>query len=151
MPKYIRIDNESDLAWIQSLFERQLVKSRSGKSKIAPEDIEVIERLAESFNKIADVSDMLAIVNEDHTEELAQEIIEKEAKPKRKRRTKAEMAEERKGALCKKHPKYTAQRAPRSLTECKGCWAAYKRMTTPYDYERARKKWLKRRREADAN
>ena len=122
MAKYIKIENDDDFTFLFNMFERARGRIRKEISVLDIEQSATVMRIYEALH-MSDSS---------NTQEFtAAEEIKESPKAKNKP-TKAPgspsnvKATRLKSDLCHDHPYYGAVKVPRH--DCKGCWAAYKKM-----------------------
>lgn len=132
MTIFIPIEAEEDLEWLRTILGNSVQKLKEGGGTELHDAMLNIVRLNDAVNSVLTLQDLV-----DQFDELKAKEPEK---PKRKRRTKAQIEEETKGlpTYCSEHTTYGAQRPPRR--ECEECWSAYKKLH-PLEYDQARRKF----------
>lgn len=135
--KYIRIDHDDDLLFLQGIFSRGKAKLKNKTSQMADQG-ENILRVDEALSAPLTPEDVAA----DAAKVLAEAPPPPEKKP-RKGSTPVTTYE-----LCKNHTTYGARKRP--TRDCEGCWAAYKLMNPlQYDVKRREYEHQKRMKQED--
>jgi hypothetical protein len=133
--KYIRIDHDDDLLFLQGLFSRGRAKLKAKTSQLADQG-ENILRIDEALSAPLSPKE----VAEDAAKALA------EAPPPPKKGAKKPSTPVATYDLCKDHATYGARKRP--TRDCEGCWAAYKQMNPLlYDVKRREYEHQKRMKE----
>jgi hypothetical protein len=132
MAKYIRLELEEDLIFLQNMFNRAVNKIKNNISSFDLDQAEVICRVHDALHSAANTNEALSLgVPREEIESHA-----KVSKPAQEKRVKKQSVTKVKSNLCTTHPYYGAVRAPQQ--DCEGCWKAYKSMN-PNTYSRKRK------------
>jgi len=131
MAKYIRLELEEDLIFLQNMFNRAVNKIKNNVSSFDLDQAEIIYRVHDALHSAADVESASAL-----GVPVSQLKIDTDNKPLRQKSTKKKQPSKIKLNLCETHPYYGAVRAPQQ--DCQDCWQAYKNMN-PNTYSRKRK------------
>jgi len=132
MAKYIRLELEEDLIFLQNMFNRAVNKIKNNVSSFDLDQAEVIYRVHDALHSAASTEEAVSLGVPQ--EEIAS--ISKTTKSVAEKRNKKKPISKVKSNLCTTHPYYGAVRAPQQ--DCEGCWTAYKNMN-PNTYSRKRK------------
>lgn len=132
MAKYIRLELEEDLIFLQNMFNRAVHKIKNNISSFDLDQAEVIYRVHDALHSAANTEEAisLGVPQEEITSTAKSAKITSAKRDKKKSISKVKLN------LCTTHPYYGAVRAPQQ--DCQGCWAAYKNMN-PNTYSRKRK------------
>lgn len=132
----IKIEDKDDLDLMKSLFEGSVRKIKGGTTLFDDESAARILRIYESLTNASEIPT-------ESTPEVRQDDTGKGKKNKGSGRGQSKTTNNFVPNLCSDHPSYGAIRPPR--TDCKGCWAAYKRMN-PTKYSLAKRDFDRRER-----
>ena len=141
MAYYIKIDTKQQFEFIKRIVENSHVKMHSNVGAYV-EYIDIVDALKEAFDNPVDFR---AVGQSIQKEE--EKILEAATKSKTVNKTRKKLpAVAKLPSLCEDHPTFRAMRAPR--TDCKTCWAAYKRLN-PTKWANAHRKFLRTQRQAN--
>jgi hypothetical protein len=144
MAKYVRFEDNKDLAWLQNVVDRYVLRIKTNPSMHLGDDIEVILRIHDSLHSAADVTEaeQMGVPSKVIETDVQLEASKKTARKADKARTKTIVPN-----LCKKHPTYGGQRV--TSRDCDECWKVYKSFN-PLEYDRKRRDFLRKRKTATA-
>ena len=148
MPYFLKINTKDEFNFVKRIVDNSHTKFHAHPSEYA-EYLDIVDALKENFDHpmtpmdiIHAGEDAIARESDEKYERGMQDVIPRPSR-KKSRKKQPEVADL--PALCKEHPKFKAQRAPR--TDCKQCWKVYKELN-PNIYDAARRNFVRKQRSA---
>lgn len=141
MAKYVRFENEEDLAYATNVFDKYIAKIKANPAQYDLDHVENVFRISDSLHSAADTAEASTLGVP--AKALSQDVTE--ASTAKSHKVKKTPPRQEKSNFCEHHPYYQAKKVPRS--DCSGCWAAYKKYN-PLSYKLKRRDFERKQKAA---